>query len=268
MPSQIGTLIKKVWQHPLTRGIDIDDGIRTLEVHRQLIRSKPLLRHQYLRWYRECLPAFEETKHLGGDLVEIGCGAGFLEDFMPGLVKTDVVANPFASKVVDAMKLDFPDESLRTVFLLGVLHHIPFPRRFFAEAQRCLKPGGRIVMMEPTNNFVERFLTRYLDHYEYFDDAVEDWVNVSRNRMSQANLALPWVIFIRDRARFEKEFPLLKINAIRYHTFLSYVVSGGMTYRSFLPSFATPLVDLIEYLTRPFMKNIGTMMTIDLAKSK
>lgn len=267
MPSWFGSFLKKVWQHPLAREIDVD-RLDTIKTHRQILQSKPLLYRHYLRWYQECLPAFEETKDLPGDVVEIGCGAGFLEKVIPNLIKTDVVANPYASKVMDAMKLDFGDETLRCIFLMGVLHHVSFPVRFLHEAERCLVPGGRLVMVEGNNNFLQRFLLRHLDHYEYFDDTVEDWINGSTGRMANANTALPWVIFVRDRTRFEREFPALKIKKIRYHTFLSYVVTGGMTYRSFLPSFAAPLVDGIEKLTSPFMEKLGTGMTIDIVKEK
>lgn len=267
MLSLLGSFVKKVWQHPLAKAIDVN-GADTIEIHRRILQSKPLLYRHYLRWYRGCLPAFEETKDLPGDVAEIGSGAGFLDEVIPNLIKTDIVSNPYASKVMDAMKLDFGDETLRCIFLMGVLHHISFPGRFLLEAERCLVPGGRLVMVEPSNNFLQRFLTRYLDHYEYFDDQVEDWINGSTGRMANANLALPWVIFVRDRTRFEREFPALKIKKIRYHTFLSYVVTGGMTYKSFLPSFAAPLVDGIESLASHFMEKLGTAMTIDIVKEK
>ena len=221
-----------------------------------------------MKWYRDFLKAFEETKGLAGEVIEIGSGAGFLEKVIPGLIKTDVIPNPYAHKVTDAAKLDFGDKSLRCIFLMGVLHHVSFPDRFLEEAQRCLVPGGHLVMMEPNNNFLLRFLSRFLGHYEYFDDQIEDWVNGSTGRMTNANLALPWVIFVRDRARFEKKFPSLKINHIKCHTFLSYLVTGGMTYRSFLPSFTAPLIDGVEFLARPFMKKLGTAMTIDIVKEK
>lgn len=262
---RFSNLLKRVLQHPLTRGIDVD-AANSIEIHRRMIESKPLLYKHYLRWYRECCPAFEETRNLDGDVVEIGCGAGFLERMIPGLIKTDIAPNPFASRVVDAMKLDFPDESLKAVFVISVLHHIPLPGRFLHEAARCLKPGGRLVMLEPSNNFLQRLLTRYFEHYEYFDDTIKDWVNGGDGRMTNANMALPWVIFVRDRARFEREYPSLEIKAIRHHTFFSYIVTGGMTYRSFLPSFASPLIDFVETLARPFMAKIGTMMTIDVVK--
>lgn len=257
--------IKKNWQHPLAREIEID-GADAVTIHRQMLESKPLLKRNYVRWYRECLPAYEQTKNLPGDVIEIGSGAGFLEEIIPNLIKTDVVASPYVSKVMDATSLSYGNETLRCIFLIGVLHHIPLPAKFLKEAERCLVPGGRLVVVEPNNSFLQKFLTKNLDHYEYFDDTIQDWINGSTGRMSSANLALPWVIFRRDEVRFKKEFPLLQIKKIRYHTFLSYIVTGGMTYRSFLPGFAGPLVDLVEWLMSPWMKFLGTGMTVDLEK--
>lgn len=141
MPSRLGSFLKRVWQHPLAKGIDVD-GAPAIEIHRRILQSKPLLYKLYLSWYRERLPAFEETKDLPGEVVEIGSGAGFIEQVIANLIKTDVVPNPYVSRVTDAMKLDFGDETLRCIFLIEVLHHTPFPHKFLSEAKRCLMPGG------------------------------------------------------------------------------------------------------------------------------
>ena len=263
--NKAGSFIKRFWAHPLTKRIDVNDPYSII-VHREMIRSKPLLKSVYMRWYREILVAYNEIRSLSGDVVEIGSGAGFLDEVMPELIKTDVVPNPFASKVVDAMKLDFSDGQLKGIFLVGVLHHLPDPALFLTEAQRCLRPGGRLVMIEPNNSWIERVLCKVLSHYEYFDDTIKDWKNDSASHMTNANLAVPWVIFVRDRAKFEKVFRHLKIRNLKPHTFLSYFVSGGMTFRSFLPSFTVPLVNGFEGALNPVMKWIGTQLTIDIER--
>jgi len=260
-----GSLLKQFWIHPLARSIDVNDA-HSIAIHRKIIQSKPLLKATYRRWYREILMAHKEIENLTGDVIEIGSGAGFLDELIPELIKTDVAPNPFASKIVNAMNLDFRDEQLKAIYLIGVLHHISDPARFLAEAQRCLKPGGRLVIIDPNNSWTERALCKFLDHYEYFDDKINDWKNDSANHMTNANLAVTWVIFTRDRARFEAQFPQLHIRIIRHHTFLSYFLSGGMTYRSFLPSITTPLWEGFENILAPAMKILGTSMTIDIEK--
>lgn len=58
--------------------------------------------------------------------------------------------------VGDAENLDLPDASLDAVFFGGVLHHIPQLDRVYAEAYRVLKPGGKLVAIEPNRlDFLE-----------------------------------------------------------------------------------------------------------------
>jgi len=263
----VGKIVKKMWQHPLVCQLDVD-AAHAIEAHRRMIEAKPLLRRHYVRWYRECLPAYEATKNMPGLVVEIGSGGGFLDQFIPELVKTDVVPTANCERVLDAMHMDFEDGEVKNLFLIGAFHHIPVPTKFLQEAQRCLRVGGRLVMIEPTNNPFQRFLAKHLDHYEHYDDKIPEWIDTTWTRMSGANLSLAWVIFFRDRDRFAREFPTLRLKRVRYHTFLSYILSGGMSYRSFLPGFAGPVVDLVEALSAPFMKHLATAMTLDLVKTE
>lgn len=263
----LGSTLRRLWGEPRAAGLDVD-AASAITVHREILRGKPLLRSCHERWYEECAAALRGTEGLPGDVVEIGSGAGFLEVAIPGVVKTDCVPNPFASRVVDAMAMDFPDASLRGLVLVGVLHHIPSPARFLREAERVLVPGGRLVLIEPNNSPLQRLLAKYLDHYEHWNDRVTEWENGPSGRMVGANLALPWVIVVRDRARFEREFPRLAVRAIRHHTCLSYVISGGMSYRSFLPGAAVPLVNLAERALRPWMRSLGTLMTVEIERTR
>jgi SAM-dependent methyltransferase len=58
--------------------------------------------------------------------------------------------------VGDAESLDLPDASLDAVFFGGVLHHIPQLDQVYAEAYRVLRPGGKLVAIEPNRlDFLE-----------------------------------------------------------------------------------------------------------------
>jgi SAM-dependent methyltransferase len=263
--------VMKWFTHPLAAGgYDVEDPSCRIAVHRKLLQSKRLLREGYLHWYRELLPAHRETEHLGGDIVEVGCGPGFLEEFIPGLIKTDSVPNPFAHKIVDAMQMEYPDASLRAIVAIGVVHHLPHPDRFFAEAQRCLQTTGRLALVEPSNHYpilgFPKRLFAILEHYEYFDDEVPDWNNDGAGNMRGANIALPWVIFERDRREFERRFPSLRIKHMRYHSLFHHFLAGGFSLRSMVPAAAVGSVFALEHAVTPFMRNLGAMMTIDLEK--
>jgi SAM-dependent methyltransferase len=156
---------------------------------------------------------------------------------------------------MDAMQMDYPDASLRAILAVGVVHHLPRPDRFLAEAQRCLKRGGRLALVEPSHHYpvpgFPKRLFKLLDHYEYFDDTVDEWDNDGAGNMRGANLALPWVIFERDRAKFADRFPSLTIRDVRYHSFLSHVLAGAFSLRSLVPQVAVPSVSLWSARSRP-----------------
>jgi hypothetical protein len=105
-----------------------------------------------------------------------------------------------------------------------------------------------------------------LDHYEFYDSTLTEWETPSAKTMTGANLAMAWIIFIRDADRFHKMFPKLKIKNIRYHTFFAYFVSGGMTYKAFIPASLLPVLDGVERLMAPLGRWLSSMMTIEIEK--
>src|SRR6476646_7772836 len=119
--------------HPLTRGLDIDDP-RTTHLRRQILAEKRFLHRIYEEWYTSLaasLPAGE------GAVLELGAGAGFLSDYVPGLVRSEVFLVPGVDVVLDGQDLPFPAGALRGIVMPHVLHHLPHPLRFFAEAARA-----------------------------------------------------------------------------------------------------------------------------------
>jgi hypothetical protein len=120
-------------------------------------------------------------------------------------------------------------------------------------------------MTEPANSTWGRFIyTRF--HHEPFEPEAKEWKIPSTGPLSGANGALPWIMFERDRERFEKEFPRLKIKSVRYHTPLRYLLSGGVSLKSLVPGFSFGLVSLLEKILRIFGKDFSMFMTIELEK--
>jgi SAM-dependent methyltransferase len=160
--------------------------------------------------------------------------------------------------------MPFEETSVDAFFMFDVLHHINEPRKFFAEAIRCLKESGKIVMIEPANTLWSRFVYKKF-HHEPFDERA-NWELELAGRLSQANGAMPWIIFTRDREIFEKEFPSLKIVKIHNHTPIGYLLSGGLTLRQLVPSFTYTPIKCLEYLLTPFNNALGMFQTIVLQK--
>ncbi len=260
-------MLKKLAYHPLAYQLNVDSDT-AIAVHRQILQSKKLMRLVYEHWYQELMRGLEPTKHLEGlPMIELGAGASFLEEYIPGIIKTDCVANPNCAQVVNAEAMPFADNSVRLFFITAVMHHMHEPEKFLKEAYRCLAPGGRVVLIEPTDSIIGRTLTKWLHPYEFYDTKVKDWKNTGEGRMTNANCALPWVIFVRDRARYDASFPQLPIREIRYHTMLAYYITGGMTYRSLIPNPLANTFMACEKILWSLTPSLCNLMTIQLEKT-
>lgn len=256
----------KFLREPELKGLDADDP-KTTEVHRRIIRRKPLLWDVYSSFYQEFAKASELVPP--GPMVELGSGGGFIKEFIPSVITSDVLNLPHVDKVLSAEDTGFDDSSVSAFFLLDVFHHLKNPRGFLREAQRCLRPGGRIVMVEPANTFFGRFVRKNF-HHETHDESAAWSSNGSQvadsRALSDANLALPWIVFVRDRNIFEREFPELSIVRYEPHTPFRFLLSGGVTYRSLVPAILLPAVKALEKLVSPFNRFLGMHVTIEIEK--
>lgn len=219
-----------------TRGLSIDDP-RTTERRRMIIQSNGFLRRIYDEWYGMVSASIPEGP---GQVLELGSGAGFLARYVPGLIASEIFACPDIQLVLDARQLPFSPQSLKAIAMVDVLHHIPDNRAFLAEAERCLRPGGSIAMIEPWVSAWSRQIYTRL-HHEPFLPAATDWTFPPTGPLSGANGALPWIIFERDRGRFESEFPNLRIRTVRPIMPFRYLFSGGVSMRQLMPEWTFAL---------------------------
>lgn len=215
---------------------------------KRLIMQRPLLKGCYDEWY-EHLRSDIRSVQLDGDLVELGSGGSYLRTLEPELITSDVVEG-LAEQVIDARHLPFSDSSVRALVLTHVLHHIPDVEAFFREAERVLVPGGVIAMVEVSHTPFARFFFRRL-HPEPFDDAQVGWAFDQSDSMMDSNQALSWILFDRDRERFERTFPHLTIEVMSYTPWLGYVLSGGVTMRDLVPRVFVPAIGWLDRILRP-----------------
>ena len=232
-------MIARILQHPLTRGLSLDDP-RTTLLRRQIITAKPFLRRLYTEWYTAL------TGTLGGrpQVLELGSGAGFFKEVCPQVVTSEILLTPGVDLIADACTLPFADASLDAITMTDVFHHIPDVGGFLTEATRCVKPGGKLVMVEPWNTPWSNWVYSHL-HPEPFAPAA-GWEIPSTGRLSGANGALPWIVFQRDTALFAQRFPRWRMVRIRPMMPFSYLLSGGVSLRAVVPGWLYPAVRAIE----------------------
>jgi SAM-dependent methyltransferase len=254
--------LQRLLEHPMTRGMDIDDP-STTDLRNEIVQSKPLLRTIYEEWYSlicDHLPA------VNGPVLELGSGAGFLRMRIPDLIASEVFACRNLRVVLDGQSLPFRSQCLRAVVMTNVLHHIPKPAAFLGEACRCLLPGGSILMIEPWVSWWSRIVYTHL-HHEPFDTEQEEWSHSFGGPLSGANGALPWIIFERDRARFEQEFPSLHIHQVQPIMPFRYLFSGGVSMRQLVPTFLDPACVTIERALGPWMKHWAMFAFVTVSRS-
>lgn len=241
--------------------ISIDDP-STTELYHEIIQRKTFLKSIYAEFYKEFKTVSDEFPN--GLLVELGSGPGFIKDIVPNSITSDVLHLTNEDLQFSALAMPFKDNTVDAVFMLDVLHHIPHQYAFFRELDRCLKIGGKIVMIEPANTLWSRFIYKNF-HHEPFDPC-GGWDFEGIGPLSSANSAIPWIIFFRDRMQFEKLFPSLKVREIRLHTPFRYLASGGLSMRQLLPPFTYNLVKGAEVVLSPLNEYIAMFMTIETEK--
>ncbi|MGE3274343.1 MAG: class I SAM-dependent methyltransferase [Vicinamibacterales bacterium] len=247
--------------HPLARGFAPDDpGL--VPVHGAIVRSKPFLRRVYDEWYDRIQAALPSGP---GRVLEVGAGGGFLDERVPGLIASEIVPVRPARLALDATALPLAGGSLKAIVMTNVLHHVGRPRAFFADAARVVRPGGVIIMVEPWVSAWSRVVYRWL-HHEPFEPDATAWELPGTGRLSAANGALPWLVFGRDRAQFEREFPAWRIEAVDPCMPFAYLLSGGVTRARFVPGWSFGLCRRIEEALGPLMPHLAMFAVIRLRR--
>lgn len=226
-------MLRRLLAHPATRGLRIDDP-KVTELRKQIVRSKTFLRLIYEEWYETLLSRLPTGD---GHTLEIGSGAGFLKEHAPEIIGSEVLPCSGIDLALDARYLPFGAGRLKAILMTDVFHHIPDVALFLAEACRVLRVGGRLLMIEPWNTRWSSLIYRRLHHEPFRPDAAE-WAFPSVGPLSGANGALPWIVFQRDRALFQREFPQLRPVEVRPFMPIRYLLSGGVSLRSLMPGWS------------------------------
>jgi SAM-dependent methyltransferase len=255
-------MLTKLLVHPLMRNMNIDDPLTT-HLRRQLINAKPFLRLIYEEWYKFLI---QELPPGNEPVLELGSGAGFLKEFIPDLISSEVFYCPGIDLVLDGHHLPFSEASLRAIVFTDVFHHLKSPRRFFAEAERCLRRGGALVMIEPWVTSWSRIIYGNL-HHEPFEPDAPNWELPAGGPLSIANGALPWIVFQRDRKRFELEYPNWEIRLIQPSMPFKYLLSGGVSLRSLMPGWSFSFWRHLEDFLNPLNASLGMFAQISLVRN-
>jgi SAM-dependent methyltransferase len=207
--------------------------------HREAWDRNPVLRTLYGDWYqriRQHLPPLAL-----GPWWELGSGPGFARAFIPEMSLSDLVGGPWHDRELSAEALPFGDGEIGALVLFDVLHHLPSPSRFFAEAARVLRPGGRVVMCEPYVSPLSYPVYKFL-HEEPLHGGIDPLTMDATTAAGDkdpfdSNQAIPTLMFrdVAAQQRFRRQFPALAIRQVQRLAGPSYAASGGFSRAALLP---------------------------------
>ena len=215
----------------------------------------------YIEWYELISQLLSNSE--GMDL-ELGCGASFIDKIIKSIRKSDVFFNTNTDLKIDAMEVGLKFENkVSNLILVNVFHHISNPELFLRSAEKSLVSGGRIIMVEPSNNIWSRFIYKLVGH-EKFDTEQKTWEFESKDPLLDSNQALSWIIFKRDYKKFKKLFPKFFLHKKKSMMPLSYLLSGGHTYNSKVGKVFIKIIRKIERIF--FDKQFGMFDLICIEK--
>ena len=229
-----------------------------LQDYQKRWNEKPTLRAIYDDLYQKI-----ENVALTGDTLEIGGGIGNLQIGGGRVIKSDIQHSVGVDVVADAQNLPFENKVFSNIVLFDVLHHLQCPLLFFAEAQRVLKPGGRVIMMEPGITPISKLLYK-MGHEEPVEMGwdMNDPCKVDADKDPyDSNQAIPTILFKRDPQLFLTAVKGFKIHSSDWLSLFAYPLSGGFKSWSLLPYKWVYTMLKIEEKILPFL---GSLMAFRL----
>jgi len=246
------------------------DRAATLRNRARLGANKNLL-FWYRELYRDQFKDFPNPAALA--ILEIGSGTSPLKQFLSNVVTSDVLDLEYLDLVFDCHEIDkldaIKDNSLDVVTVTNVLHHLKSPIAFLNRAASKLKSGGKLIATEPFFSVLSTPIFKYLHHEPVDFRIFEPELGDLEGPLVSANIALPWLIFFRDREWLQRLNDNYNVGnlSIRYFTALSYMITGGISHRLPVPRLLYRMLFPLDLgLSRCFPKFCAAFCTVTLTR--
>jgi SAM-dependent methyltransferase len=234
-------------------------SLARLTEHRRLWARKPSLRRVYEPWFE----ALVSVAPPGARVLEVGAGPGFLASFArqrrPDLrwIASDLHPAAWNDLAADANRLPLCDASLRLVVGLDVLHHLPRPAWFFAEAARVLADGGQLALVEPWITPFSWPVYRFF-HQEHCRLRIDPWDPFpgAEKDSFEGDAAVPWRM-ARETPRERWRALGLEPPRVRAMNAFAYLLSLGFRRASLLPGPLAGAAVAFDLLTTPAATWLG-----------
>ena len=116
--------------------------------------------------------------------IEVGAAAGFSKKFIKA---NNFKISDFSDhehldyKNIDAQNTQFENESFDFIISSNMIHHLPYPIKFFEEMHRILKKGGKLIIFDAHCSVLLQLVLILMRH-EGFDFTKDVWNTKSRRQ--------------------------------------------------------------------------------------
>jgi SAM-dependent methyltransferase len=224
-----------------------------LHRHKETWENKKILRIVYSQWYQKII---RDLSPIDGPTVELGAGSGNFKEFKPDVISSDIDPCPWLDMVFDAHQMPFTDTSVANIVMIDVLHHLDNPVVFLREAARVLKPGGRLIILEPYPSLFSLPIYRNVHPEPFiFTDKIWEKQEINEKHPWDSNQATAYLLFFKYQKTFREIFGQKFSLKIRKRlSFLLYPASGGFENKQLAPDFLIPILQVAEWLLRPLAR--------------
>ena len=200
--------------------------------------------------------------------LEVGAGPGLSKQFIKN---SNLKISDFSDhkhldyKNIDAQDTKFKENSYDFVIASNMIHHIPYPIKFFKEMHRILKKNGKLIIQDASCSIIFQIITIIMRHegYDFTKDVWSESTPVTDEEdLWAGNIAVPHLIF-DDIDVFNKNLgSYFKIEMENFSECLIFINSGGVVSKTFyipLNNFFLNILSKIDYILIKIFPKIFSM---------
>ena len=192
--------------------------------------------------------------------LEVGAGGGFSKKFIlnKNFKISDLAQYEHLDyKNVDAQNTKHKDNFYDFIIAVNMIHHVPYPMKFFNEMNRILKKGGKLIIQEANCSLIFQLITIIMRHegFDFTKDVWSEKVALSDERdVWSGNIAVPHLIFDENKP-FDKKlgFKFKIIHQKLYECFV-FLNSGGVSSKTYYLPLNNFFLNILGFIDKILIK--------------